>query len=171
MKRNYCYSQKGKRCVIKTSSQEVFKKYTGIFAINSSGCIGWKLYQNGGITSERLKSFIHENITTKYRNKLIILDNASSHRNEDVKNEILKKNKLLYSIPYQYFTNGIEQFFSVLKSKLKREEIADYYDMKAKITTVINRLNLNIYKNIIKGTYKRNSKVYERYFYFLYELS
>jgi hypothetical protein len=36
MKRNYCYSQKGKRCAIKTSSQEVFKKYTGIFAINSN---------------------------------------------------------------------------------------------------------------------------------------
>jgi hypothetical protein len=30
--------------------------------------------------------------------------------------------------------------------------------MKAKITTVINRSNSNVYKNIIKGTYKRNSK-------------
>ena len=29
-KRNHCYSNKGKRCVIKTQSQEVFKKYTGI---------------------------------------------------------------------------------------------------------------------------------------------
>ena len=27
-KRNHCYSEKGKRCVIKTQSQEVFKKYT-----------------------------------------------------------------------------------------------------------------------------------------------
>ena len=27
-KRNHCYSNKGKRCVIKTQSQEVFKKYT-----------------------------------------------------------------------------------------------------------------------------------------------
>lgn len=82
---------------------------------------------------------------------MIILDNASSHRNDEVKNEILKKNKLLYSIPYQHFTNSIEQFFSVLKSKLKREEISNYHDMKAKITTVINNLNSNIYKNIIKG--------------------
>jgi exonuclease III len=32
-KRNRCYSNKGKRCVIKTQSQEVFKKYTGVFAI------------------------------------------------------------------------------------------------------------------------------------------
>ena len=32
-KRNHCYSERGKRCVIKTHSQDVFKKYTGIFAI------------------------------------------------------------------------------------------------------------------------------------------
>ena len=31
-KRHHCYSEKGKRCVIKTQSQEVFKKYTGFFS-------------------------------------------------------------------------------------------------------------------------------------------
>ena len=36
-KRNHCYSEKGKRCIIKTQSQEVFKKYTGIFAISVEG--------------------------------------------------------------------------------------------------------------------------------------
>ena len=40
-KRNHCYSEKGKRCVIKTQSQEVFKKYTGIFAISVNGVVGW----------------------------------------------------------------------------------------------------------------------------------
>jgi transposase len=30
-KRSHCYSELGKRCVVKTQSQEVFKKYTGIF--------------------------------------------------------------------------------------------------------------------------------------------
>jgi hypothetical protein len=28
-KRNHCYNEIGKRCVIKTQSREVFKKYTG----------------------------------------------------------------------------------------------------------------------------------------------
>jgi hypothetical protein len=45
MKRNHCYSEVGKRCVIKTTSQEVFKKYTAIFAINNKGVIGWELYE------------------------------------------------------------------------------------------------------------------------------
>ena len=80
-KRNHCYSEKGKRCVIKTQSQEVFKKYTGIFAINVDGVVDWDLYEKGGINTDRLIDFLEQNITNKLRNKLIILDNASSHRN------------------------------------------------------------------------------------------
>ena len=68
----------GKRCVIKTNSQEVFNKYTGIFAITSKGVIEWDLYENGGINTDRLVEFLEKNITSKLKNKLIILDNASS---------------------------------------------------------------------------------------------
>ena len=109
-KRNHCYNEIGKRCVIKTHSQEVFKKYTCIFAINNKGVIGWKLYRKGGIDTDRLKHFLKKHIRKKYENKLIILDNASSHRNEKIKKLINKKNILLYSIPYQHFTNSIEGF-------------------------------------------------------------
>jgi len=34
----------------------------------------------------------------------IILDNASSHRNQLVKDVIKKDNNLLYSVPYQHYT-------------------------------------------------------------------
>ena len=37
MIRRKCYEELGKRCVVKTESQEVFKKYTGIFAISTKG--------------------------------------------------------------------------------------------------------------------------------------
>ena len=50
-KRSHCYSELGKRCVIKTQSQEVFKKYTGIFAICNKGVLGWTLYEKSGINS------------------------------------------------------------------------------------------------------------------------
>ena len=43
-KRNHCYSQRGKRCVITTQSPDVFKKYTGVFAISVNGVEGWDLY-------------------------------------------------------------------------------------------------------------------------------
>ena len=106
-KRNHCYSSKGKRCVIKTQSQEVFKKYTGIFAISVNGVEGWDLYEKSGINTDRLIEFLEKNITSKLRNKLIILDNASSHRNQKIKDLVNKHNNILYAVPYQHFTNSI----------------------------------------------------------------
>ena len=45
MIRRKCYEELGKRCVVKTESQEVLKKYTGIFAISSKGVIGYEVYK------------------------------------------------------------------------------------------------------------------------------
>jgi hypothetical protein len=153
MKRNHCYSEVGKRCVIKTKSQEVFKKYTAIFAINNGGVIGWELYEKGGI--DRLSDFLEKFITKKYKNKLIILDNASSHRNEKIKELITKKNKLLYSIPYQHFTNCIENYFSIFKSKMRKLEGLKYTEIKDNISRVIKNIPKETFENIFKGSYNR----------------
>ena len=48
------YEELGKRCVVKTEGQEVFKKYTGIFAISSKGIIRYDVYKKGGIGSNRM---------------------------------------------------------------------------------------------------------------------
>jgi hypothetical protein len=56
------------------------QKYTGIFAISTKGVLGWELYEKSGINADRLYDFLETHITSKYKNKLIILDNASSHR-------------------------------------------------------------------------------------------
>ena len=51
----------GTRCVIKTDNQEIFKKYTGIFAMSSSKIIGYQVYKEGGINSDRLLWFLQKN--------------------------------------------------------------------------------------------------------------
>ena len=154
-KRKHCYNKLGKRCIIKTSSQEVFKKYTGIFSISTEGVLGWDLYNKGGIDSNRLYDFLQEHITTKFKNKLIILDNASSHRNAKIKELVNKHNNLLYSVPYQHFTNSIENFFSMLKSRLQKLEGLKYEELKKNIAKVVREIPKEKYKNIIRGTYKR----------------
>ena len=154
-KRKHCYNKLGKRCIIKTSSQEVFKKYTGIFSISTEGVLGWDLYDKGGIDSNRLYDFLQQHITTKFKNKLIILDNASSHRNAKIKELVNKHNNLLYSVPYQHFTNSIENFFSMLKSRLQKLEGLKYEELKKNITKVVREIPKEKYKNIIRGTYKR----------------
>ena len=157
-KRNHCYSQKGKRCVIKTQSQEVFKKYTGIFAISVNGVIHWDLYEKGGINTDRLVEFLEHNITSKLKNKLIILDNASSHRNERIKALVNKHNNILYAVPYQHFTNSIENYFSMMKSRLQKLNGLTYNNLKENISKVIGEIPKEKYENIFKGAYERPEK-------------
>ena len=157
-KRNHCYSEKGKRCVIKTQSQEVFKKYTGIFAISVNGVVGWDLYEKSGINADRMVEFLEANITNNFKNKLIILDNASSHRNPKVKEVINKDNHLLYAVPYQHFTNSIENYFSMLKSRLQKLDGLTHAELKKNITNTIMNIPKEKYKNIIKGAYERPEK-------------
>ena len=162
MKRNLCYEVKGKRCIQKTTSQEVFKKYTGIFAISTEGLIGYEVYEKGCIDTDRLEKFIETNITNKYKKKLIILDNASSHRNEKIKTLIGKDNKLLYSIPYQHFCNAIENYFSLLKSKLKKLDNLSFKQIDENIKKIIKEIPKEQYYNIFKGTYIRDKATTEK---------
>ena len=162
MKRTHCYNEIGKRCVIKTQSQEVFKKYTAIFAISSKGVEGFELYDKGGIDTTRLKTFLETHIFNKYRDKLIILDNASSHRNEKIKELINRNNKLLYSVAYQHFTNAIENFFSMFKSRLSKLDGLTYNALKVNINKVINNISQEKFLNIFKGAYNRKEKYIKR---------
>jgi hypothetical protein len=49
----YGRCQLGKKCVVKTDDNYVFRKFTLLVAINNSRCVGSKLYQQGGRTKER----------------------------------------------------------------------------------------------------------------------
>lgn len=49
---------------------------TLLVAIKNSKCVGWKLYEKGGMTKVRLVEFLEEFVFDKYKNHLIILDNA-----------------------------------------------------------------------------------------------
>ena len=157
-KRNHCYSNIGKRCVIKTQSQEVFKKYTGIFAISVNGVVGWDLYEKSGINADRMVEFLEKHITRTFKNKIIILDNASSHRNLKVKEIINQHNHLLYAVPYQHFTNSIENYFSMLKSRLQKLDGLTHVELKRNITKVIQGIPKEKYRNIVKGAYERPEK-------------
>jgi hypothetical protein len=46
----------------------------------------------------RLKTSLEQCVTGKFNNKLIIMDNASCHRNPEIKHLVQKDNKLLFSV-------------------------------------------------------------------------
>jgi hypothetical protein len=73
------------------------------------------------MTKERFVDFLQEHVFSKYKDYLIILDNARSHNNQFVKDAIINSgNKYLFSIPYTPKTNApIENYFNQIKHYLK----------------------------------------------------
>jgi len=82
MKHSYSRCSLGKRCVMKTTNNKVFQKYTLLAGISTKGLIGWRLYEKGGTTAERMGDFFDDYISGKYENYLVIMDNAGSHRSK-----------------------------------------------------------------------------------------
>lgn len=68
----------------KTDDNFVFKKFT-LSAISNQKCIRWILYEKGGSTKKRFIEFLQNIIFQKYKNHLLILDNARAHNNNLVK--------------------------------------------------------------------------------------
>jgi hypothetical protein len=120
------------------------------------------LYEKCGIDTAILKTFLETYILNRYRNKLIILDNASSHRNEIIRNLINQNNKVLFSVPYQHFTNAIETYFSMFKSRLNKFDGLTYNEIKANINKVISNIPKEKFINIFKGAYERKEKYIKR---------
>ena len=122
LKPSYSRCYIGKRCVIKTNNSFVFRSFTLLVAINNSKCVGKIFYDKGGTTKERMVDFIETQIAPKYKDHLIILDNAGSHHNNLVKEAILKSgNKYLFSVPYNPETNSpIESYFNQIKTYIKK---------------------------------------------------
>lgn len=80
------------------------------------------------MTKERLLEFLEKHIFLKYKNHLIILDNAGSHNNELIKNAIIKSgNDYLFCIPYTPKTDAIEEYFKQVKTYMKKNRNVENY--------------------------------------------
>ena len=71
--------------------------YQYLNSISTEKCIAYKVYDKGGITANRLIDFLENEVLKDLSGKVVILDNASSHRNAEVKEYILKNNNILYT--------------------------------------------------------------------------
>jgi hypothetical protein len=158
MLKEYNRCKLGKRCVIKTDDSYIFRKFTLLVAIKNSKCVGWKLYEKSGMTKERLVEFLEEFVFDKYKNHLIILDNAGSHRNNYVKDAITEsETNYLFSVPYTPKTNVVEMFFNQIKHPLKlNKKVLRFDDLKKEVKKAIKKVKRKNYKNYFLYAYKKN---------------
>lgn len=153
---NYSRCYIGKRCLLKTDDNFVFKKFTLLVAINNKNYVGYELYEKGGMTQERLLEFFQKNIFGKYKNHLIILDNAKSHNNALIKDAIKKSgNDYLFAISYTPHTNTtIESYFNQVKGYLKKQRnIKNFQELEQNVKKSIERVKPENYKNYFEYAY------------------
>ena len=158
LKPTYSRCNLGRRCVIKTSNQFVFRKFTLLVAISNSKCVGKELYEKGGMNTERLLEFFEKHIFPKYKNHLIILDNAKSHNNETIKSAITKSgNDYLFCVPYTPKTDAIEAYFNQIKTYMKKNRnVNNYEQLENNIDNAIGKVKPQNHKNYFEYAY--NSK-------------
>lgn len=152
-----CYL--GKRCIVGSNDNYVFKSFTLLCAITSSKCVGYKLYEKGGTTKERFVDFLQQNVFSKYNNYLIILDNAGSHNNDYVKQAIINSgNKYLFSVPYNPQVNAIENWFSQFKHYLKlNKRLLKYDELNKAIKKAISKIRTSNYAKYFNYAYKKEA--------------
>ncbi|KAG1473660.1 hypothetical protein G6F56_000829 [Rhizopus delemar] len=76
----------------------------------------------------------------------LIMDNAPIHKHQDIINLIESRDyKCVCMPPYSPELNPIEQFWSVCKSKLKREQLLEEETLTSRIADVCNRI---LYRNL-----------------------
>lgn len=110
------------------------------------------------MTKERFVDFLQEHVFSKYKNNLIILDNAGSHNNQFVKDTIINSgNKYLFSIPYTPVTNSpIENYFNQIKHYLKlNKKVLKYDELNEEIKNAIKMVKKENYKNYFDNAYNK----------------
>jgi transposase len=157
---SYGRSRSGTR-VIKKTNKYPYKRYNMLCAISADKVVGWKLYpeRKGGVKTNDILDFLDEFVTDKYKNHLIIMDNAVIHKSKLIKEKIEEsKNYLLHSVPYHPETNSIEEFFSQLKHYIKKKSPNTYEDIYNVITKIIEK---KITKEHLINYLKHSYKIYK----------
>ena len=153
-------SKSGTR-VIKKTNKYPYKRYNLLCAISANKVVGWKLFpeRKGGVKTTDILEFYDEFIKDKYKNHLVIMDNAVIHKSKIIRETIENsKNELLYSVPYHPETNSIEEFFSQLKHYIKKESPNTYEDI---YNTIKEILETKITKEHLKNYLKHSYKIYK----------
>ena len=85
----------------------------------------------------------HNNIFQKYKNYLLILDNARAHNNNFVKQAIIDSgNKYLFTVPYTPKTNDIEMWFNQIKHTLKlNKKVLKFNELKITYKNLSIKIN------------------------------
>ena len=172
LRRNYSWSKEGDRAIVKVPKTRA-KTTTILGAISPFGVVNIsvrrpralaplkkrkaaggstsKASSNSGTVTGHYFNFISSVLDVmdrheEFKHHYLIMDNAPIHKHQDIKNLIESRGyKCVYLPPYSPELNPIEQFWSVCKSKLKREQLLEEETLTSRIADACNRI---LYSNL-----------------------
>jgi transposase len=148
----YGYSPKGQKAVIRTNC--TYRKRTNlIMAITSSGRFFVHII-NGKVNGNIFAEFITD-LSTRL-GSTILMDNASIHKTNAVKEAMLGRNvKPLFIPPYSPDFNPIENVFSIIKRKVRSDQAFNPKDNPVKvIQRVLQNLDTKTFEKCFKRSYR-----------------
>lgn len=144
------------------------KNQSVLAAVSKNRVINYRT-RNGSFNRESFTSFLDNLITILindgYSKTMIIMDNCSIHKEEEVKNIIESRNfHLLYTPPYSPQLNPIEEVFSKWKNIIKRKNPNTCEELLASISNGMDEITtgdcIGFFNHVrewaVKGVRKEN---------------
>jgi transposase len=147
----YGYFRKGTSANLKTYRRKGKKSLTLLCAISVNGVVAWKIIE-GSCNSTIFAQFIEQ-----FHSKHLILDNVSFHKTKDclkVMND--NSNVALFIPPYSPQYNPIEEFFSQLKSRIRKMFSLQEEPSMAVMKHILNDTVLSFSNSNMLQYYKRS---------------
>ena len=150
-KRARCYI--GQRCTKKTDDNIIFQRFSLLVAISPKGIETCHL-KKGAIVAEDIQLVVKSLLSRKKNKKLVIMDNAPSHK-KGMENTIQNMaHELLYILPYTHYLNPIENFFNQLKHFIKDKVPMNEQEIKESIQYVISKIRPEQLKRYFLNAYE-----------------
>ncbi|QIG60137.1 hypothetical protein [Dishui Lake large algae virus 1] len=149
-KKARCYV--GKRCIKQTDNNDIFQRFSLLVAISPDKIQGWML-KKGAVRSEDLKPFVQTLLQNRTPKRLLIMDNAPSHKKGIDKEVANMGHELLYILPYTHYLNPIENFFNQLKHYMRDKTPMNEEDVRKAIEYSASKVSKTDLRNYFLNAY------------------
>lgn len=126
------------------------KKYSGIFAMTRRGILDFQVVE-GGVTRFCFYGFLIT-LIRKYElgNKkcAFILDNAPLHHSRDFKSKFQMYSNLIFVPIYSPWANPIENYFGILKNKLRGFDLFNIFQLIRRIYEINRELSTVLFEKL-----------------------
>ena len=133
------------------------RKREGYVELTSTGTVTGHYFSFLKATMDEMDQYSH------MKGHYLIMDNAPIHKSEDIAKYIISRGyRYAYLPSYSPELNPIEQFWSVVKSKVKRNRLLEKETLMTRINEASNSLSVSDFKGFVRHSYKCLDKCRDR---------